>query len=301
MSCPAHYPPMAIHSMTGFGRGEAGAKGMRYSIELSSVNRKQADVVTNFPREWAELELRARKLVGQRIARGRVNLRLQFEPEPGAEAPRELQVNRELARDYLKALADLQQDPEGIGPGDLLRAPGVFEVSELAVPAEAAWAGIAPALENALVALLAMREREGAHLLEDIQGRLAALRSAAARIAKHAPAVPEIQRNHLRSRIEEAGLTLDLDDERLLKEVALFAERCDVTEELTRIDSHLLQADRYLASDDPAGRELDFLAQELFREFNTIGSKANHAEISQQVVIGKAEVEKIREQVQNVE
>ncbi|HEY8961378.1 MAG TPA: DUF1732 domain-containing protein [Luteolibacter sp.] len=149
--------------------------------------------------------------------------------------------------------------------------------------------------------LLAMRLSEGEHLKEDLLARLAVLEAFAATISTYAPGRPARQREILLKRLREAGLDLDPNDERVLKELAVFAERCDISEELTRLSSHFRKFRDYLDAAEPPGRALDFLCQELFREFNTIGSKANDAGIAQAVVEAKTELEKVREQVQNVE
>jgi uncharacterized protein (TIGR00255 family) len=160
---------------------------------------------------------------------------------------------------------------------------------------------IEKALDAALAQLITMREAEGAHLMGDIESRLQILAGLLDAIARLAPQVTEQHRKLLRQRLEDAGVPLPLDDERLVKEIALFSDRCDVSEELTRAASHLKQFRAYLAAREPMGRSMDFLTQELAREFNTIGSKANNAEIAHLVVAAKTEIEKVREQVQNVE
>jgi uncharacterized protein (TIGR00255 family) len=167
--------------------------------------------------------------------------------------------------------------------------------------AEEIWPVLQTALEAALQQFISMRTAEGSSQRTEIEERLSTIESLAARIAEKAPLVPEYQREVLRQRLALAGLPLPLEDERLLKEIALFADRTDISEELSRAASHLKQFRSYLASDEPVGRSLDFLVQEFFREFNTMGSKCNNAEIAHHVVSAKTELEKIREQIQNVE
>jgi len=148
---------------------------------------------------------------------------------------------------------------------------------------------------------MAMRASEGGHLKKDTLDRLSSLESEAKEIEVYSPTVLNKYRENLHKRLQESGLEIDLTDERLLKEIGLFAEKCDISEEITRLDSHFIKFREYLDSDQPAGRSLDFLCQELNREFNTIGSKANDAQLAQHVVNAKTQLEKIREQIQNVE
>jgi uncharacterized protein (TIGR00255 family) len=182
-----------------------------------------------------------------------------------------------------------------------VRLPGVLVSETRETEPEEVWPVLQSALSAALKQFIEMRSIEGNHLREEMETRLATIESLAGKIAELAPTVPEHQREVLRQRLEKAGLPLPLDDERIIKEIALFADRTDISEELSRAASHLKQFRTYLASEEPVGRSLDFLIQEFFREFNTMGSKCNHAAIAHHVVAAKTELEKIREQIQNVE
>ncbi|MEM9479311.1 MAG: YicC/YloC family endoribonuclease [Verrucomicrobiota bacterium] len=291
-----------MKSMTGFGRGEAAIEGTTISVEVSSVNRKQIDVAISLPRPLAELESKVRTKVQSAVSRGRVNVSINV--ETGGDLHKKLTVDRELARTYLAALheiADETGEPVSFTSADLLRAPGIFTLGDVEIDIDAAWQGIESALENALANLIQSRTDEGTSLKADFESRLATVRECTAGIAKLAPRITTHYRDNLTRRLEEAGVPVDLSDDRLVREIGLFAERCDISEELTRLDSHLAKFEEFLSSTEPTGRSMDFLAQELNREFNTIGSKANDAEIAHLVVDGKTEVEKIREQVQNVE
>jgi len=291
-----------MQSMTGFGRGTGRQEPYQATVEIATVNRKQAEVVIQLPRELAELEGRIRKVALEAISRGRAQISVKLDKPSASSA--QVQVDRDLAQALQQALAQLG---EALGreltptAGDLLRQPGLISTGEGETDVEAAWAAISPALDEALTALQGMRRGEGEHLRQDFLARLDMLQALAARIAELAPARPERQRELLLKRLADAGLELNLDDERLVRELALFADRCDISEELTRLDSHFAKFREYCDSAEPCGRPLDFLCQELFREFNTIGSKANDAAIAQTVVEAKTELEKIREQVQNVE
>jgi uncharacterized protein (TIGR00255 family) len=215
-----------------------------------------------------------------------------------------IQINNALAHAFHDAFIELGKiigHPLLPTASDYLRQPGIIVAGGAEIDAEEAWKTIEIALNEALAGLAAMRETEGSHLREDFLARLDTLVSFAAKIATDAPARLVRQRDLLAKRLRDAGLDLDPGDERVAKELALFADRCDVSEELTRLDSHFVKFREYLHAAEPPGRALDFLCQELFREFNTIGSKANDAAIAQVIVEAKTELEKIREQVQNVE
>lgn len=291
-----------MHSMTGFGRGTAATDTWRATVEASSVNRKQAEVVVQAPREIAELESRIRKAVQAVVSRGRIQVAINL--ERAGDAATGLHVDATLARAFHQGFIELsravgvQVEPTA---ADYLRQPGLMNLGLGGIDPDEAWEAVEPALTDALAGLAAMRETEGGHLKEDFLARLETLASFAQRIAADAPARPVRQRELLMRRLRDAGLELDPGDERVVRELALFADRCDVSEELTRLDSHFAKFREYLDAAEPPGRALDFLCQELFREFNTIGSKANDAGIAQVIVEAKTELEKIREQVQNVE
>jgi uncharacterized protein (TIGR00255 family) len=191
--------------------------------------------------------------------------------------------------------------PGEITIGTILQAPGVMRSPEHSVKPEEAWPAVQQALGTALGELIKMREREGKHLAKDLIHRLKTLRQAIKEIRALYPDVVKKYRATLRERLEKAGLDLPLDDERLLKEVTIFADRSDVSEELTRLESHLAQFAHHLRKNEPVGRTLEFITQEIFRELNTLGAKSNDAEISQRVVACKSELEKIREQILNLE
>lgn len=288
--------------MTGFGRGSHTTDTWQANVELSSVNRKQAEIVVQGPRELAELENTIRKTVLQTVARGRVQVSIKLERAQGGGS--HFRVDAELARSFQAAMEELSAitgNPLSPRASDFLRQPGVISTDESGIDAETAWLAIEPALQEAIAALNAMRSDEGAHLVEDFLARLQTMEKLAERIAADAPARLVRAREAMYKRLADAGLALDLNDERIIKELAIFADRCDVTEELTRLASHIAKFRSYLDSRESVGRSLDFLCQELFREFNTIASKANDATIAQTIVEAKTEVEKIREQVQNLE
>jgi uncharacterized protein (TIGR00255 family) len=291
-----------MKSMTGFGNGEASAGGLVYRAEVSSVNRKQVDIVVSLPRELVRLEAQVRERIGGAISRGRVNASIHISASDDSRG--QLQVDEELARQYidvLRGLADKLELGEILKGFDPLRAPGVLSLGVQMPAPDDAWEPVSRALDVALGELVEMRSQEGRHLCEDLRSRLSVLEDLAEKISGCAPDVVERYRANLHSRLKGAGLDIDSDDERVMKEIGLFAERSDISEEITRLQSHFLQCARYFESLEPVGRPLDFLAQEINRELNTIGSKANDAGIAQYIVEAKTELEKIREQVQNIE
>lgn len=289
--------------MTGYGRGESSGGGFKVTTEISAVNRRQAEIAVSLPRELEALEPKLRDEVNRVIARGRVSLRVNLHAADAA-SPRHLRLDLPLARAYAKELRRLAEELHldgGVTLEALLRAPGVLQTDDSLEDPEVYWALVSASLQKALSALLKMREREGKHLATDLKDRIALMKRAVEKIRNLAPGVSIRYRDQLRERLTAAGLPIPADDERLLKELALFADRSDISEELTRLQSHFKQFDDCLKSKEPVGRTLDFLAQEMNREINTIGSKANDAAISREVVILKTELEKFREQVQNVE
>lgn len=290
--------------MTGYGRGESILEGCKITAEASSVNRKQIELSIFLPRELDALEARVREDVNKRVARGRVNIRFAMHAGEGLLGAQG-QVNRALAKAYANELRQLAKELKISGEITLdllVRAPGVLQADGALADAEPFWPCLQKALALALDGLVKMREREGAALARDLKARIKTMRAGAATIEKAAPEMVVRYREQLRERIAKANLPLPPeDDERLQKEIVYFADRSDISEELTRLKSHFQQFDDLVKSEEPVGRTLDFLAQEMNREVNTIGSKASDSRIAREVVGLKAELEKFREQVQNVE
>ena len=293
-----------MKSMTGYGRGECTAKGASITVELNSVNRKQAEVSLSVPSELESIEPDLRDLILASVSRGRVSGRviLQY---TGASRASSVAVNERQAKAYRRELSKLAKSleiPDNLSLDSLLRLPGVLENAQPTLDAKAFRAPIKSALGQALEGLLSMREKEGGNLGRDLAKRLANLRRIVKRVAKLAPDVLKHHRERLIERLKKANVDVpDMDDDRLLREIVYYTDRTDITEELTRLGSHFVQLEECLSDVVPVGRKLDFLAQEMFREINTIGSKANDANISSEVVTLKTELEKIREQVQNIE
>jgi uncharacterized protein (TIGR00255 family) len=293
-----------MKSMTGYGRGECARDGFKITVELGAVNRRQSEISVNLPRELEMLEAPVRDAINARVARGRVTARIAVHAADGKLSAR-AHINAPLAKAYAAELGRLAKQLKlsgGVSLDQIVRAPGVFQSDAELVEAEKILPAMKKALEQALTALVKMREREGAHLAEDLGQRISVMRKSVGKIQKQAPLTAENYRRHLLERIQSAGIeNIAPDDERLLKEVVLFADRADISEELTRLQSHFQQFEDCRKAKEPVGRTLDFLAQEMNREINTIGSKANDAMIAREVVTLKAELEKFREQAQNVE
>ena len=288
--------------MTGFGRAEIVQDGRKFRAEVASVNRKQTDIVVNLPRELAELEPQVRALVGRAVSRGRINVYLAC--ELAGEQHGALRVDHDLAKQYRDALAELSGElgtELALTGTDLLRAPGVLTVADSTLEVDSVWPAIEKVTRKAMTELIKMRRAEGRHLQADLSTRLEALQSEVEAVRELAPSVIETHRTNLKRRLAESGVDVDLGDERILKEIGIFSDRSDISEETTRLASHFKQFSKYIKSKEPVGRAMDFLAQELNRELNTIGSKANNATIAQHIVNAKTELEKMREQVQNVE
>ena len=288
---------MGVASMTGFGRGEAIVNTNTATVEISSVNRKQFDCHVTLPRSLSGLEARIQTVVRAAITRGAVKVSLTLTLED-ANAAVDIEYWR-VRIDALRTAAAALGLPDDLTASTLVQGISSSTPTERVISTDAAWTVIEPALATALKNLITMRRREGAALLADLQPRFAALQTLVAEIAMRAPAIPAQYRDSLHARIEtllgDQGPTLEADT------LARFADRCDISEELTRLSSHFDQADALLADNAPCGRPLDFLCQEFFREINTIGSKANDTAITRCVIAFKTGIEAIREQIQNIE
>lgn len=293
-----------MKSMTGYGWGDAVQNGFKVTVELSSVNRKQSEISVNLPRELEVLEAQIRDEINRRVARGRVTARVTLHAAEKSAAG-QVRLNAELAEAYaakLRVLAKQLKIAGDVTLDHLLRAPGVLEADSDVPDAEDFWASVEKALKQALEMMVGMREKEGANLRKDLIRRIERMRKAARRVQQRAPQVQVKYRKQLLERVKSAGLeAAKIEEERILKEVIFFADRSDISEEITRLQSHFTQFDDCVNAREPVGRTLDFLAQEMNREINTIGSKANDATISRDVVVLKTELEKFREQAQNVE
>lgn len=293
---------MPARSMTGFGAGEVATPTGKYVAEIRSVNHRFREIVVRLPRDLSPLEDRVRAMVQERILRGRIEVAIMRENQ--GKRARTVKTDLDLATAYINALNDLKRALLISGPLDLsslLSFPDLVRIEEEKEDLEASWSAIGESIYLALDRLVAMRETEGARLASDMVERAERLSRTVEEIEARAPRVVEDYHARLGRRVQEMTGGVPVDAGRLATEVALFADRSDVTEEVTRFRSHLSQFQATLAADGAVGRTLEFIVQELGREANTIGSKANDLEITRRVIAVKGELESLREQIQNME
>ena len=292
---------MSTVSMTGFGRGESSDGRVTAVAELSTVNRKQFDCHLSLSKELAALESRIETLLHQFIRRGQIKgtVTIAF-----AKATGGLTVNFDLAKVQVAAIREAAEKlglRDNLSARDLFQLPDVLVFNAPEADSEALWPVVSKAVETAAKQLVTMRVREGKALAKDVTARLTHLRKLRTELVKRARLSPAEYRDKLAERLKKLAGGVPADPDLLARELVSFADRTDVTEELTRLGSHLDQAARIMKGDEPAGRQLDFLCQEILREINTTGSKCSDAEIARTVVEFKSVLETIREQVQNFE
>ncbi|HLB33395.1 MAG TPA: YicC/YloC family endoribonuclease [Chthoniobacterales bacterium] len=290
--------------MSGFGRGSASGQGYRYHVECASVNRKGLEVVIALPKGLISLEPRIREEIQKIIMRGRIQVSV-IDEIIGASTTNIPTIDIKAARQLLKEFEKLQKSLHLSGAITLetiLRAPGILRVNEPEpIDPTVAWVPLRTALQEALQALLQMKTKEGKNLVTDLKKRFNFLEKATKKIHALVPKILHHRRDQLLLRLGELGSAVEKNDPSLLRELAFFADRSNISEELTRLESHLTQSQDILTQSAPGGRTLDYLAQEMFREFNTLSNKANDAEVSRWVVQSKSELDKIREQLANLE
>ena len=291
-----------IKSMTGYGKADAPVAGGRIIVEIRSVNHRYGEISVKLPRPLMAYENEVRKAVASRLKRGKIEVFIQQEGAVGREnLP---MLNLPLARAYYEAFVRMKEElalAEPVSLALIAAQRDVLSSGATEEPEEAVDQALLSAVGTAVESIDLMRLREGSLLLEDLRGRRELLATLMVRVQERAPFVVAELANRLKERVAQISGETGVDEARLAQEIAFLADRSDITEELVRFDSHLQQFDEALHMDEPVGRKLDFLLQELGREVNTIGSKANDAEIAGLVVQLKAELEKIREQVQNIE
>lgn len=289
--------------MSGFGSGKASARGRRYFVECASVNRKGLDIVVTLPRGFQVLEPQIREEVQKLVKRGRIHITVIEELSP-TSLPKNHFINKPAATEAWKELLSLQKTLKISTPPSLetlLSLPGIVrETASHQIDPSEAWTLIKQALHQSLKAFLQMRIKEGKHHATDLKKRVRLLEQTVTKMKERAPLVFQERHLQLNKRIAKLGIPIPMDDPSLLKELAFFAERSDIHEELIRLQSHLHQCQELLTNCGEA-RTFDYLAQEMFREFNTLGNKANDAIISRWVVEAKSALDKIREQLANLE
>lgn len=290
-----------MKSMTGYGRATSAIAGFTLTVQISSVNRKTLDLAIKLPDEWENLEAGVAEQIRKQAQRGRVSVVIELTGARGASEIVWDEAEVGVALDKLAALAAARGVAFEPTPELLWSIANSQRKTNELPTSEVAGSAVTATVAEALRAFSAMRAKEGEALLIDFLSRLETLRRNVDAVAARAPTVPAAYREQLLQRLRQAGLELDVNDERVLKEIALFADRCDVTEELTRLRSHFEQFTTLLKSDGEIGRKSEFILQEIGREVNTIGSKANDLAISRAVIELKNELERVREQIANVE
>lgn len=291
-----------MRSMTGYGKGAASSAGLTVTAEIKTVNHKFFDWNMKMPKGFLFVEDDAKKAVAGAVSRGHVDLYLTVEKQT-AEAG-EYRADAALARMYVDSARQLSETlgvPFDITASSLMKNPDIVTISETEIDDETVRKVTLEAVSEAVSALVAMREREGAALAADLSEKLASIEASLEEVKKEAPRAVAEYRRKLRARIDEALGQLPLDEARLATEVALFADKCAIDEEISRLGAHIAAMRALIASQGQVGRKLDFLVQEMNRETNTIGSKANDLAITERVLAMKNDIEKIREQAQNAE
>lgn len=291
-----------MQSMTGYGRSEVQNEHVHLTVEARSVNHRYLDISLNYPRSYTPLESRIKRLVSDHFARGRIEIKLV--EQNVTQSRRTLSIDHVLAQQYYQALQQLQETlqlPGTIDVGMLLNLREILSIVEASEDVEDLWELVARGIGDAMGALERMRLQEGEFLCRDLRERMRSIANHVEAIRQRVPQVVTAYGQRLEQRVQDLFQQFSLDPDRLSQEVILLAERSDVTEELIRLEAHMQAFECFLTSSEAVGRKIDFLMQEMYREINTIASKSNDADISQRVVDVKSELERIREQIQNVE
>lgn len=292
-----------IKSMTGFGRSDYQLENIYFNVELKSVNNRYVDISIKLPRRFTYLEENIRSLVKSYVERGRIELYITYQNIGDSDV--KITADMPLAREYLNSLLQIEENlkvKNNITTSLIATFPDVIKIEKREDDEEEIWNCLKEALNGALAKLVLMRKEEGARLKEDIGKRLSKINTFLQQIKERTPVIVEEYKQKLADRIKELlDEQVDLDEGRLALEVALFADKSNITEEIVRLGSHIDQLNKTLEEDEAVGRKLDFLIQEMNREINTIGSKANDLIVANLVINVKSELEKIREQVQNIE
>ncbi len=291
-----------IKSMTGYGRGENESENRKFSVEIKSVNHRYNDISIRLPRAMNYLEDKIRKTLMKKIMRGKTDVYITFETFSDDDV--NIKINEPLARAYCSKLDYLKLNFGLTGDNTLdlvVKFPDIISVEKVQEDEDFMWNALLPALEDAINGFISMREAEGESLKTDILKKAEIIEGYVEKIKERAPLVAEDYRKRLTDRLNELLADTNIDEQRILTEVTVFADRACIDEEITRLFSHINQLREIFCKDEPIGRKLDFLVQEMNREANTIASKSNDIRITQITVELKSEIEKIREQIQNIE
>lgn len=291
-----------LKSMTGYGRQETVTEGKKILVEIKSVNHRFSDYNIKVPRHLGFLEDKVRQYASERVTRGKIDIYVSVENYDSADC--DIMLNEELAKNYIEVLQELRDKfglRDDISVSSVARYSDIFKTERREDDQEELWRLVKSVMSDAADAFVAMREREGARIEKDLRERIAYMSSLAAKVDERSPQTVTEYRDKLYAKIKELLEDREIDEARILTEVAIFADKVAVNEETVRLSSHFEEFYQILDSGEPAGRKLDFLIQEINREVNTIGSKANDIEIAKIVVTLKGEIEKLREQIQNIE
>ena len=291
-----------IQSMTGYGRAQRTVGGRDITVEIRAVNHRYLEFSSRVPRAYGYLEEKLKGFVQASVGRGKVEAAVQIQAVE--ESGSGVVLNRALAREYITALRELGEEldlPDDLGLSAAARLPDLFTLRKLPEDEDRVWADVEGVAREAMERFLAMRRTEGEKLREDILSRLSAIEAGVGAVEEQSPRTVALYRQKLTQKLQELLATAAVDQQRILTEAAIVADRLAVDEETVRLRSHIAQMRSILDAPGPVGRKLDFLVQEMNREANTIGSKAQDVAIAQVVVEMKSDIEKIREQVQNIE
>ncbi len=291
-----------IKSMTGYGRSELQEDNKNIVVEMKSVNHRYADFSIRYPKYYSFLEEKVREYLQKFISRGKVNVFITIDNY--GENNKLIVLDEGLADSYINALNTLKERydlKDDISVSNVARYTDIFKIEKQQEDQDEVWEIVKKAVDVAVKDFISMREREGGRLKEDLIRRGKDVMKLIQEIETRAPYIVEEYKEKIESRVRELLQNVPLDENRILTEVAIFADKISITEELVRLQSHFVELEDILKSKEPVGRKLDFLIQEMNREINTIGSKANDLFVSKRVVAVKSEIEKMREQVQNIE
>ena len=291
-----------IKSMTGFGRCLESVDGKTIIVEIKSVNHRYYEFTSRVPRSCGYLDEKLKSFIQGKVSRGKIDVGVSIQSDGVSDE--KIEVNSEVAKGYITALRSANEElglEDDLTLSRIMRLPDIFDVKKIEEDEETVWNEVKLVAEKALERFVAMREAEGEKMREDILSRLDYITGLVEKIEKKSPETTEKYRKKLFDKISEVLKDTNVDEQRILTEAAIFSEKTAVDEETVRLRSHINQFRSMLELDEPVGRKLDFLIQEFNREANTIGSKAQDAKITKTVVELKSEIEKIREQIQNIE
>lgn len=291
-----------VYSMTGYGRGQISADGWDISLEIKSVNHRYFEFSARLPRNYSFLEDKLKSFLSARISRGKVDVFLTIDGTAADSV--DVEINEQLAGAYVAALRKLRDEyglADDISVSAVARYNDIFTLKKQDADEEQVWAAVRAAAQQAVESFVRMRAAEGAKMVEDVFARVDTICGQIDYIESRSPETVKAYRERIEQKIRELIDDSSVDEQRLLTETAIFADKVAVAEETVRLRSHIDQLKTLLSGDQPVGRKLDFIVQEMNRETNTIGSKAQDVEITRRVVDMKAEIEKIREQIQNME